>query len=283
MPKIEAPWAKIPISLVQAEVTLADIQVYAAIDYLAGKRGWWYGSHKMIAARAGGISEKSVQRAVARLSKLGFLTSKRLGMKYHTWTQYWVLSRGVEGPSEPTIEAWEVDKDEGSDPSGMSDPIPQTSTIDLTDDDLAKNAEQVINSDPRLSMSPRQAYDHTVEINKTRTGVYNPDKYWMAWGEMNAGSLNVKDWQAVDSAIRRVKEVCPKSQHILPSPSYLPALEQLGQVIKNTRPGPVYWAIRRFEREQVTGGDLLTYLAMLYKPFLNLLREEIESNPEDAA
>lgn len=106
MPKIEAPWAKIPISLVQAEVTLADIQVYAAIDYLAGKRGWWYGSHKMIAARAGGISEKSVQRAVARLSKLGFLTSKRLGMKYHTWTQYWVLSRGVEGPSEPTIPRW---------------------------------------------------------------------------------------------------------------------------------------------------------------------------------
>jgi hypothetical protein len=116
-------------------LSLADLKVYVALDYLCGKRGWWYGSQASIAERLH-LSTRSVERSVAKLVEAEHIGTRRLGIRFRTWTMYHVLARTIDAPDEPTGEIARADILVGSDPTKMSDPIPQT-TPQTDDDDLA--------------------------------------------------------------------------------------------------------------------------------------------------
>jgi hypothetical protein len=155
--QIEAPWAKIPKALLRDEkITGADLRTYWAIDYLAGKRGWWYGSQEMLAEEAG-ISPRTLERSCQRLKARGYISTRRLGMKYHTWTMYHVLARTVAAPAEPDERPRSR---AGSDPAAERAPIPQTSATDLTDDD------------------PRENYAALLRQTGGESGVRQPALYW---------------------------------------------------------------------------------------------------------
>lgn len=183
MPNIEAPWAKVPLALLEEPtITLADIKTYAAIDFLAGKRGWWYGSHKMVAARAG-TSQRASERSTVKLVELGFLASKRLGMKFRTWTQYWVVARTTKGPNEPTEEVWDHDSVGEPDPPALADPIPQTST---TEDDERRNS--------------RSLYDTLVSELQAAPLPVVPDRYWAAF----SGKFEVQSRAGLITAVKTI-------------------------------------------------------------------------------
>ena len=99
--RIESPWAKVPIDLLQHPgVTLADVQVYVHIDYAAGKRGYWDGTQREI-AEATGVTDRTVRTAITRLEQFDYITTQRLGFANRTVLRYWVLAR-----SRPLEEAF---------------------------------------------------------------------------------------------------------------------------------------------------------------------------------
>jgi hypothetical protein len=115
-------------------LSLSDVKVYMMLDYLCGKRGWWYGPHHDIAERLD-ISTRSVERSVSKLVEAGHIATKRLGMRFRTWTMYHVLARTVDAPIEPTSEIDRPASLADSDPTEMADPIPQTTPQKEEEDD----------------------------------------------------------------------------------------------------------------------------------------------------
>ncbi len=133
--RIPAPWFKAPLALAfDEELTLADVRVYAAIDYRAGPRGYWWGTHQAIsdetcphtdATRATcpghepTVAQRSIERCVRRLETRGYIGTTRLGLQYQNATMYFVLARTIDGPDGP-------DRDEGLDLTDW----PATSTLE---------------------------------------------------------------------------------------------------------------------------------------------------------
>lgn len=69
----EAPWAKIPRDLyLDMGASRGDIAVYCEIDYLCGKRGYYYVGYDVLAERLG-VSDRTVRRAVGWLVERSYL------------------------------------------------------------------------------------------------------------------------------------------------------------------------------------------------------------------
>ena len=90
---VEAPWAKVPIELaMDEETTMAEMRVYVALDFLAGKRGWWYGSQDRLSEECG-VAARTVRAAVQSLIARGFVTSERMGADHGTVLRYSIVAR----------------------------------------------------------------------------------------------------------------------------------------------------------------------------------------------
>ena len=132
--KVEAPWAKVPLHILKDDsLTMGDIRVYGALDFLAGKRGWWYGTWEDI-AKAAGTSRPTVARAVERLREKGYVSTQKMGIRYAHVLRYLTDARLVEVDDT----ASDITHDTGdnithdTDPvSGVILPLPQTSTTDV--------------------------------------------------------------------------------------------------------------------------------------------------------
>lgn len=89
----EQPWAKLPLALVMdMEMTAADFRVYAAIDYLCGKRGQWFGPQAELVKRTG-VTERQVRASTEKLVFKGYLLSERCGMARGTVLKYGIPAR----------------------------------------------------------------------------------------------------------------------------------------------------------------------------------------------
>jgi len=72
----EAPWAKVPVHLAHdPEMTLGALRVYVTLDYLAGKRGGWFGDQSMVAEESG-VSQATVSRALAMLCDRSYIAMR---------------------------------------------------------------------------------------------------------------------------------------------------------------------------------------------------------------
>lgn len=99
MTQVEAPWSKMPLELTtDPATTLADVRLYSTLDYLAGKRGWWYGSQERIAEETG-MAERSIRRAMNSLIERGYIETQRLGVEYGTVLRYVIVARNVSPPA----------------------------------------------------------------------------------------------------------------------------------------------------------------------------------------
>lgn len=126
MTQVEAPWAKVPLSLLDERgVTLADVRVYAYINFRAGKRQWWYGRQQEI-AEATGIVDRTVRRSIDSLRAWGFIGTERLGADQGTCLLYTVTpttaeaGNGATGHSRPIALS---DRTSSSGATGHSRPI----------------------------------------------------------------------------------------------------------------------------------------------------------------
>lgn len=134
--KIEAPWAKVPLHVAADEsLTLGDLRAYIAIDYLAGKRGWWYGPQSEIAELMG-VHENTVQRAVQALRDAGHISTVRLGLSQKRVTRYYVHARTLDTDVDTirgvTETPSEVSTETTADGGSNTTDLPQTESIETT-------------------------------------------------------------------------------------------------------------------------------------------------------
>ncbi len=99
MKQIEAPWAKLPLSLLQdPEIKRSDLLVYALLDYRAGKRGWFWGAQIDFAQELG-IGRQAVNAACHKLEEKGYITTAKGGIRKHNRLIYGIVARTQELPS----------------------------------------------------------------------------------------------------------------------------------------------------------------------------------------
>ena len=108
----------------QPGVTLTDLRVYAYIDHRCGKRGYWYGPQREIAADME-ISERAVRESVGRLVDWGYLETERQGIKRGTVLLYTMVPVMAAVPDHG-----EADRDDDREmrPTGTVVPIAQGPT-----------------------------------------------------------------------------------------------------------------------------------------------------------
>ena len=98
MNRVEAPWAKMPLSLLRDQsMTRSDLLVYSWLDYKAGKRGWFWGAQGDFAQELG-IGLRSVNRAIRGLMVKGYVATRAGGMKRHNQYVYYILARTIDVP-----------------------------------------------------------------------------------------------------------------------------------------------------------------------------------------
>jgi DNA-binding transcriptional ArsR family regulator len=98
MNQVEAPWAKVPLSLLRdPELTRNDLALYGLLDYRAGKRGWFWGAQIDFATELK-MSARTVSSAVERLLNKGYITTRKGGIKKHNRLVYYILARTIDVP-----------------------------------------------------------------------------------------------------------------------------------------------------------------------------------------
>lgn len=106
-------YIKLPLTLVDNKnITLTDIRVYTALDFIAGNRGWWhlpqeeifdqYETRK-VAKDLGPLeynppSLRSINRAIKRLREENYIVTKRMGIDQHNVLQYYIIARNPKLP-----------------------------------------------------------------------------------------------------------------------------------------------------------------------------------------
>ena len=168
--KVEAPWAKIPLHVLTDEaLTLGDVRVYCALDFLAGKRGHWYGPLEEIAAHAG-VSKPTVARAIDTLRKRDYISTVKMGLQHRNVLRYHVHARTVDpvitednAPLSPTITT-----DVIADDHGNTTDLPQTQTTDQQqqprEDDHRRAYRAWENQAPNSLLPPlRQRLDEALD------------------------------------------------------------------------------------------------------------------------
>ncbi|MCC6269616.1 MAG: hypothetical protein IT300_18820 [Dehalococcoidia bacterium] len=93
--QIEAPWAKMPLHVIcDRELTANDLRVYAVLDFLSGKRGWFYDSREEIACKAQ-VSAAAVSRAIDVLRRKSLIRTEPMGLAHGNVNKYFVLARTI--------------------------------------------------------------------------------------------------------------------------------------------------------------------------------------------
>lgn len=130
MPHIDTLWAKMPVTLMSNnELTATDKIVYGVIAAFAGGRSRWFGPVKEIAEVAG-CSVRSVESAVPKLVRLGYLRTERQGMARMTVNEYTVLAQVRQLPDERPAN------NNGSVPQPVADA--KTQNTDIEEEDAAR-------------------------------------------------------------------------------------------------------------------------------------------------
>lgn len=122
----EAPWCKVPLELVdhqdktgRLDCDMSFTRVYAHIDHLAGKRGYWYDRQHDLAEKCG-VSFTQLKRALKWLRENGFIEATSLGAKYNNICCYNILARTVSVTPIPEPDNDEEITDEEQNDSGSS-------------------------------------------------------------------------------------------------------------------------------------------------------------------
>ena len=105
-------YCKIPLDLIDNKnITLTDIRVYAALDFLAGKQGWWHGEQEKIfdflEVRKEKLSVSSpnifpsritINRAIQKLRLQGHITTEKMGLKMNNVVRCYIVARNSDPP-----------------------------------------------------------------------------------------------------------------------------------------------------------------------------------------
>ena len=108
----DATWsAKMPMSMFSGEFTEAQVAIYSALDFLAGKRGWWYGEqdeiilyaerrlHQLgIPTKMQNYSASTFRRAIKLLRIKGLIVTENMGLKMNGILKYYVIARKPQLP-----------------------------------------------------------------------------------------------------------------------------------------------------------------------------------------
>ena len=107
------PWyTKLPSTIAfDNDLNISDIQIYVALDVLAGKRGWWYGEQEEILTLAGeklaGMghtisfslpSTSTFRRSIKKLREKRYIVTEKLGLKMNNLLKYYLVARNPELP-----------------------------------------------------------------------------------------------------------------------------------------------------------------------------------------
>lgn len=126
MTQIEAPWCKIPLHVLSdGTLTAGDLRVYGTLDYLAGKRGWFYNNQETVAETAG-VSLNTCQRAIDKLREREYISTVRLGLKDNRVLRYLIHARTVDTTHGVTETPSLVATENPSDGVSYSIDLPQT-------------------------------------------------------------------------------------------------------------------------------------------------------------
>ncbi len=94
--------------LFDGDIKATDLQVYGALDLLAGERGWWYGQQEIIAEaaidRANSVSEslnphtiilglRTVSRSIKKLRDKGYIVTQNMGLQMNNVRKYFIVAR----------------------------------------------------------------------------------------------------------------------------------------------------------------------------------------------
>jgi hypothetical protein len=103
---------KIPLTMTSdKEITIWDIRIYAALDFLAGERGWWYGEQEEIISylidKLSGLnatstikipSIKTFRRSIKRLREKHYIVTQQMGLEMKSILKYFIVARKPELP-----------------------------------------------------------------------------------------------------------------------------------------------------------------------------------------
>ncbi len=79
---IDAPWAKIPLAVADdSRLSRSALRIYIHLDYLAGRRGYWYGSPTTLGYVAR-VSPATLRSAIRLLVGCGYISVDRFGGYY---------------------------------------------------------------------------------------------------------------------------------------------------------------------------------------------------------
>lgn len=111
-PSIESWHTRCPtLMFFEPDLTMSDMRIYAALDFLAGKRGWWYGEQDQIIAQLSQrlmkigiplhqreLSTSTFRRAIKKLRIKGYIVTENLGIRMNNVLKYYITSRKPDLP-----------------------------------------------------------------------------------------------------------------------------------------------------------------------------------------
>ena len=109
-------YSKIPPEmLIDSKIIPIDIRIYGILDFLAGKRGWWYAPQDEILdyfikrfmemtdikkiRPISYFSASTIQRSVKRLRNAGYIITEQTGIESHGTLKYFILARHPDIPT----------------------------------------------------------------------------------------------------------------------------------------------------------------------------------------
>ena len=96
----QAPFCMVPLDLMfHAEVTRADLQVFAVLDFKCGKRGWWYGPIADICKTGQCMGDSTVRKSIDFLERAGYIQTRKLGKAHDFVLHFTILARNVPAPA----------------------------------------------------------------------------------------------------------------------------------------------------------------------------------------
>ena len=152
MPQIEAPWCKVPMYVgTDPALTLGDLRVYMALDYMAGKRGWFYDPQAKVAEVAN-VSLDTCQRAIEKLRQRGYISTVQLGLKDRRVLRYALHARTINVETSVQLEELRAQSYDRTD--AVTTPAPERSLDDRTDavtntTDVPQTSTTDVHSRPR--------------------------------------------------------------------------------------------------------------------------------------